>query len=63
MSVQLVVVVLTLLSDNMKMDRRIDNMTTSIDKMRSITQVITNTMNSMKTAAQAPKEISRLIKS
>ncbi len=55
LSVQVITIALTLFSDNVRMERRIDSMATSLDKMRSITQVITNTMNSLKSAAQAPR--------
>ncbi|MEN6414452.1 MAG: hypothetical protein ABFC84_17075 [Veillonellales bacterium] len=58
---QVMVIILTLASDNVKMDRRIDTMTNKIDAVRNITEVINNTMKSVKAAAEAPKHIRRLL--
>jgi len=60
-SFQLMVIILTLASDNVQMDRRIEGMTTTVDKVRNIADVINNTMNSVKAAAEAPKTIRRLL--
>jgi hypothetical protein len=61
LSIQLIVIFLTLASDNMRMDRRIDTMTAKVDAVRNISEVLTNTMRSLKTAAQAPEQIRRLL--
>jgi len=58
---QLMVIIVTLASDNMRMDRRIDNMTSTIDTVKNITEVINNTMRSIKVASEAPKHIRNLL--
>jgi hypothetical protein len=60
LNVQLMVIILTLASDNFSMDRRIDSMSTTVDKIRNMTDVINNTMQSVKVATEAPKQIRRL---
>ena len=60
-NVQLITVALTLASENIPMDRHINTMTTTIDKIRNITEVVGNTMQSVKVAAEAPKQIRRLL--
>lgn len=60
-SFQLMVIILTLASENVQMDRRIDGMTSTVDRVRSIAEVINSTMNSVKVAAEAPKTIRRLL--
>jgi hypothetical protein len=60
LNVQLMIIVLTLASDNFPMDRGIDSMSSTVDKIRNITDVINNTMQSVKVAAEAPKQIRRL---
>ncbi len=60
LNVQLMVIVLTLASDNFPMDRGIDSMSSTVDKIRNITDVINNTMQSVKVATDAPKQIRRL---
>lgn len=58
---QIMVIILTLTAEDTKMDRRINGMTSSIDTLRGITDVITNSMNSLRQAAEAPRQIRRLI--
>lgn len=60
LNIQLMVIVLTLASDNFSMDRSIDSMSSAVDKIRNITDVINNTMQSVKVAADAPKQIRQL---
>ena len=60
LNVQLMVIVLTLASDNFPMGRGIDSMSSTVDKIRNMTDVINNTMQSVKVAADAPKQIRRL---
>ena len=60
-NLQLIVILLSLTSDNMQMDRRIDGMTTTIDKVRNITELVNNGMQSMKTVSEVPKSIRRLL--
>jgi hypothetical protein len=58
---QIMTIVLTLASDNVSMDRRIDTMTSKIDAIRGIADVINNTMQSVKVASEAPKHIRKLL--
>lgn len=62
LNIQLVVILLTLTSENFSMDRRIDSMSTTVDKIRNITDVINNTMKSVKVATEAPRQIRSLFK-
>ena len=61
LSIQLIIILLTLAADNLRMDRRIDTMSAKIDAVRNISEVLTNAMRSLKTAAQAPAQIRRLL--
>lgn len=58
---QIMVIILTLASDNIKMERRIEGMTTTVDKIRNITDVLNNTMGSVKVASEAPRKIRQLL--
>lgn len=58
---QLMVILLSLTSEDMQMDRRIDGMTTTIDKVRNITELVNNGMNSMKMVTEFPKNIRRIL--
>ncbi|TWH48868.1 hypothetical protein [Sporomusa sp. KB1] len=60
LNVQLMIIVLTLASDNFPMDRGITSMSSTVDKIRNMTDVINNTMQSVKVATDAPKQIRRL---
>lgn len=60
-SYQTMVILMTLTSDNIPMDRRIDSMSTTVDKVRNMSDMITNTIQSLKTAAETPKKIRRLL--
>lgn len=60
-SYQAMVILLTLSADQVPMERRIDTMNTTVDKVRNISDMITNTMQSLKTAAETPKKIRRLL--
>ncbi|MDT8900987.1 hypothetical protein [Anaeroselena agilis] len=59
---QCMVVLLGLTQNNVSMDRRIDTMSSSIETLRNITGVLTNATQSLKTAAEAPRQIRRLVK-
>lgn len=61
-SVQIMTVLLTMTSDNVRMDRRIETMTTTVDKVRNVSELINNTMRSLKTAVETPSQIKRLLK-
>lgn len=60
-NMQLMVILLSLTSDNIQMDRRIDGMTTTIEKVRNITELVNNGVQSMKMVAEVPKGIRRLL--
>jgi|GEM_PF-1927590 len=59
-NIQLMMILLTLGSENFSMDRRIDSMSSTVDKIRNVTEVINSTMQSVKVATEAPKQIRRL---
>ena len=60
-ALQIIVILITLTSENMQMDRRIAGMTTTVDKVKGITEVINSTMQSIRAATEAPKQIRRLL--
>jgi hypothetical protein len=60
-NMQLMVILLSLTSDNIRMDRRIDGMTTTIDKVRNITELVNDGVKSMKMVSEVPKSIRRLL--
>ncbi len=58
---QCMVIMLSLTQGNVPMERRIDTMTSSIETLRNIAGVLTNATQSLKAAAEAPKQIRRLV--
>jgi hypothetical protein len=60
-NLQLMVILLSLTSEDMQMDRRIDGMSTTIDKVRNITELVNNGMKSMKMVTEFPKSIRRIL--
>ena len=60
--IQVMTVLLTMNSNNVHMERRIDTMSSSIEKVRNLTELINNTMRALKSAAEAPQQIRRLLK-
>lgn len=56
-----IMILMTLASDNIPMDRRIDTMSSTVDKVRNMSEMITNTMQSLKTASETPKKIRRMM--
>lgn len=60
-NLQLIVILLSLTSEDIQMDRRIDGMATTIDKVRNITELVNNGMQSMKMVSEVPKGIRRLL--
>lgn len=58
---QIMVIILTIASENVQMDRRIAGMTTTVEKIRNITEVIGATMTSVKAASEAPKKIRQML--
>jgi hypothetical protein len=60
-SYQALMIFMTLTSgDNMRMDQRIETVSTSVEKMKSATEVIGTTMKSLRAAAEAPRHIRKL---
>ncbi|WP_132082126.1 hypothetical protein [Anaerospora hongkongensis] len=59
-NIQIMTVLLTMNSDNARMDRGLETMTTTVDKVRNITELINNSMRSLRTAAEAPRQIKQL---
>jgi hypothetical protein len=59
---QCMVILLSLTQNNIPMERRIDTMTNSIDTIRNITGILNNATQSLKAAAEAPRQIRRLVK-
>jgi hypothetical protein len=60
-SYQALIILMTLTSgDNMRMDQRIETVSTSVEKMKNATEVIGTTMKSLRAAAEAPKHIRKL---
>lgn len=58
---QVMVIIFTMVSEDVQMDRRIEGMTSTVEKIRNITDVLNNTMNSVKVAAETPKKIRQLL--
>lgn len=61
LSLQIATIVLTLISERTEMDKRIANMSTAVSKIQGMAEIINNTMNSVKVAADAPRNIRRLL--
>lgn len=59
---QAMVILLSLTQGSFPMERRLNTMSSSVDALRNMTGVIDNAMQSLKTAADAPKQIRQLIK-
>ncbi|MDR1702859.1 MAG: hypothetical protein LBR56_08780 [Sporomusaceae bacterium] len=59
---QLMVIAFSLLSDAVPMAGPLENMTAAIEKARNISDVLNNTMQSVKVAAEVPKQIRHLLK-
>jgi hypothetical protein len=59
---QCMVIFLSISQGNGSMERRIDTMNSSIETVRNITGVLNKATQSLKAAAEAPREIRRLVK-
>ncbi|EGO62387.1 hypothetical protein [Acetonema longum] len=59
---QLMMMLLTFAPEKVNMDRRIDTMTSTVNNIRNVSELINNTMQSLRAAAEAPKQIRRLLK-
>lgn len=61
-NMQLILILLTFTSDNMQMDRGIDGMTGTIDKIKNITEMVNSSMTALKGVAEVPQNIKRILK-
>ncbi|MDR3592908.1 MAG: hypothetical protein P4N41_24885 [Negativicutes bacterium] len=61
LSYQAMVIILALASDNVNMDRRINTMSSSLESLRGITEVVNNSIRSLQTASEAPRQIRKLM--
>jgi hypothetical protein len=59
---QLAIILLTLTNNNGSMNRNISSITTTIDTMRNVTEVLNGTMQSLRAAAEAPTNIRQLLR-
>lgn len=59
--VQLLVIVFTLTSENDQMDRKFEGVSSTVDKIKNITDILNSTMHSVKVAAEAPAKIRQLL--
>lgn len=60
--IRMMTMFLTMRPDNVRMERRINTMNSSMEKVRNLTELINTTMQSLKIAAEAPRQIKRLLK-
>lgn len=60
-NVQMALILLTLTSENVRMDRRINNMSASIEKIRNVNEVISSSIQSLRMIADLPKNVKRII--
>ena len=59
--VQLLVIVFTLTSENDQMDRKFEGVSSTVDKIKNITDILNRTMHSVKVAAEAPEKIRQIL--
>jgi hypothetical protein len=57
---QLIIILITLASGSIPMDRGIDDMTLMMEKIRNVTEIVNKTMQSVKVATEAPRQIRQL---
>lgn len=57
---QLIIILITLASGNIPMDRGIDDLTLMMEKVRNVTEIVNKTMQSVKVATEAPRQIRQL---
>lgn len=61
LAIQIMVIILTMSSENMQMERRMESVSTTVDKVKNIADVLSDTMNSVKVAAETPRKIRQLL--
>jgi len=59
--VQLFVIIFTLTSENDQMDRKFEGVSSTVDKIKNITDILNRTMHSVKVAAEAPEKIRQIL--
>jgi hypothetical protein len=58
---QALMVLMTVTSgDNMRMDQRLETVSTSVEKVKNATEVIGSTMKSLRAAAEAPRHMRKI---
>lgn len=58
---QLVVIIMTFISDDGKMERSIDGMTHTAEKIKNVADLLNSTMNSVRVAAETPRKIRKML--
>lgn len=58
---QLLVILLALASENKQMDRRLETVGTTAEKISSIAEVLTSTLTSVRAAAEGTKKIRQIL--
>lgn len=61
LSYKLLIIAITLLNGPVKLDRKMDTMTATVNRLRGMTEVLNTTMNALKTASEAPRQIRQLL--
>jgi hypothetical protein len=60
-NLQIMLILLTLSSENMRMDRKLQNMSATMEKIGNINEVINNSMQSLKVITEVPKSVRRIL--
>lgn len=58
---QMAVILLSLGSEHVKMDRRIDAMTTQVAQVKGIAEAVTNAMQALRTVTELPRNVKRIM--
>lgn len=61
LGIQLLVVLLALVSENRQMDRRLETVGATAEKIGSIAEVLTSTLTSVRAAAEGTKKIRKIL--
>lgn len=60
-NMQVLLILMTLSSEDMRMDRKLDNMSVTMEKLRNINEVITSSMQSLKMITEVPKNVRKIL--
>lgn len=58
---QLIIILLALGSENMRVDKRIDVMTTRVEQVKGMAEMVANAMQALRTVSELPRNIKRII--